>query len=131
MRHAVPAGRSRLAALVAVLALVAAVPVERQRGCTVCPVDCPMHAAGKAAPHVGCHRAMPHAAAPADDGACAMRAGCGHHDGAAPAAFHTDLAAVAALPAPAVAGTVAWHDDATPPAPTLQRLDRPPRSITV
>jgi len=85
--------RSPLAALVAVLAVLLAVPFERGRPSDVCPVDCPMHAARRVAGHVGCH----HAAAPtrrtAANDACALCAACGHHFSAALVAFHAELPA--------------------------------------
>jgi hypothetical protein len=88
-------------ALVAVLALLVAAPFERGRNCTVCPVDCPMHAVRKSTARVGCHHggSTSEAAHPAEHGACAMRATCGHHGGTLPAF-------VAVLPAPVVTTTL-------------------------
>ncbi len=80
-----------LATVVAIVALLMAVPMERGRVCNVCPVDCPMHGAHRAAGHVGCHHAAETAHTPASDGGCAMRASCGHHDSSTVIAFHAEL----------------------------------------
>jgi hypothetical protein len=77
--------------VVAIVALLLAVPMERGRVCNVCPVDCPMHGAHRAAGHVGCHHAAETAHAADPDGGCAMRAGCGHHDSSTLIAFHAEL----------------------------------------
>jgi hypothetical protein len=90
----VPRRRPKIAALTAVLALLLAGPFQRGRDCDVCPVDCPMHAAKPAAQRVGCHHGgadAPPRLAPADDGACAMRASCGHHTTAVPGVLHLAL----------------------------------------
>lgn len=93
IRPFVPKRRSRIAALVAVLALLLAAPFERRRDCNVCPVDCPMHAR-QGAQRVGCHHGgeTAPAARPTGDGACAMRASCGNHGGTLPA-FYGELPA--------------------------------------
>lgn len=85
--------RSRVAALVAIVALLLAAPFERGRSCDVCPVDCPMHAAAGKAKHLGCHQGarVPSPRVAGDDGACAMRAACGHHQRGLVAAFDGDL----------------------------------------
>jgi hypothetical protein len=85
--------RSRAATLVAIIAMLLAAPFERGRSCDVCPVDCPMHAAAGKARHLGCHQgARPTSASAAgDDGGCAMRASCGHHERALLATFAGDL----------------------------------------
>jgi hypothetical protein len=82
----VPRRRPRVTALVAVLALLLAAPFERGRDCTVCPVDCPMHAARARPARMGCHHGgAPSSSTPgAEHGGCAMRASCGHHGGALP-----------------------------------------------
>ena len=89
-----------MTALVAVVALLLAAPFERGRSCSVCPVDCPMHAARKASARLGCHHggASAETAHSSEHGACAMRASCGHRDGALPAF-------VAELPPPIVVTT--------------------------
>jgi len=86
-------GRSRIAALVAILALLLAAPFERGRACDICPVDCPMHAASGKAKRLGCHQGGGARTAPdADpDGGCAMRAGCGHHQRGVVAVFDGEL----------------------------------------
>jgi hypothetical protein len=98
----VPRYRPRITALVAVVALLLAAPFERRRDCSVCPVDCPMHAARKGPARMGCHHGgkPPHAAQPAEHGACAMRASCGHQGGALPAF-------AAELPLPAIVTSLA------------------------
>jgi hypothetical protein len=76
------------------LALLVAAPIQRGRDCDVCPVDCPMHAAKSAPKGVGCHHGgadAPPRLAPTDDGACAMRASCGHHGSATVVAFRLEL----------------------------------------
>ena len=97
-------GRSRLAAVVATIALFLAAPFERGRSCDVCPVDCPMHASGGKAKHLGCHQGsdVRPPAPPVDDGACAMRASCGHHKRAIVATFDGELSPVV-IAAPLVA----------------------------
>ena len=98
IRPVVPSRPSRAAAVLAVVALLLAAPFERGRGCDVCPVDCPMHRPASPAPrHVGCHQSPSTQAAAAheDDGACAMRASCGHHGRAELVVFHAVLAKAA------------------------------------
>lgn len=118
-----------MAALVAVFALLLAAPVERGRDCDVCPLDCPMHAARRTS-RVGCHRGeVASRPAPAtDEGACAMRASCGHHGGGIVAAFHADLQpamiAVAREPrplTPRAPAMVALADRPAPPEPPPER----------
>jgi len=130
----VPRNRlSRRTALLAVLALLLAAPFERGRGCDVCPVDCPMHAARRASERpVGCHHGgVTPAAAPADDGACAMRASCGHHGTAIVAVFQAELppalvvAAIEARPYAALPDRPVHAADG--PAPPR----RPPKSRVV
>ena len=116
----------------AILALLMAVPFERGRGCAVCPTDCPMHATRRA-PHMGCHQGggTPKAPAPADNGACAMRAACGHHGGGDVVAFHAELplalTGAPVLPRLALAGALAPPHTADGPQPP----DRPPESRVV
>jgi len=102
-----------------VLALLLAAPFERRRDCTVCPVDCPMHAARKAAARVGCHHGG--STHPAEHGACAMRASCGHHGGTLPA-FTAELSSPATVtivtdvrPVPMPDRPVVVADDPAPP----------------
>jgi hypothetical protein len=116
--------------VVAVLALLMAAPFERGRGCDVCPVDCPMHAARRGPERqVGCHHGTdaPKAAKPADDGACAMRASCGHHGAGVIPAFEVDL------PPALVVTLVTTPYHAVPDRPVRAAdgpapPDRPPRS---
>lgn len=107
-----------------------AFPYERMRACSVCPIDCPMHAAHRTAGAIGCHHGgtMP---APADDGACAMRSACGHRGGATEIVFQAVLAPVTTVHAVGVA-TRSWVGVPRPhqgeaPAP----LDHPPESVRV
>jgi hypothetical protein len=89
--------------LTAVLALLVSAPVQRGRDCDVCPVDCPMHAAKAPSQRVGCHHGgvdAPPRIAPADDGACAMRASCGHHATATIADLHLAPPPVARIAQP-------------------------------
>ena len=131
IRPFVPCRRSRIVALVAVIALLLAAPFERRRACDVCPVDCPMHA-GAHGRGVGCHHGKAGASArrPADDGACAMRASCGHHDYAA-VTFHAELP-----PSIMIAG-LAVRPLRRPPAFTAHVADgplppdRPPKPFVV
>ena len=113
----------------AILALLMAAPFQRGRDCDVCPVDCPMHAARRAAERpVGCHHGMAAKAAhPADDGACAMRASCGHHGAGITPAFEADLppalvVTLVATPYHEVPARPLRAADGPPPP------DRPPRS---
>lgn len=129
-----PGRYSRASAIVAVLALLVAVPLERSRGCDVCPADCPMHAAKRpdGGQHLGCHRGGSHP----DRGAehevdCAMRATCGHHATATPVAFQAVLApcvrvglALVAEPVLAALRTTPTRDAPEPPTD-------PPRSPSV
>ena len=114
------------------LALLLAVPFERGRGCAVCPTDCPMHAARRTA-RMGCHQGggTPKTTAPADDGACAMRAACGHHGGGDVVAFHAELPLALTgepvLPRLALGRAPAPPHTADGPPP----LDRPPEPRVV
>jgi hypothetical protein len=132
IRPIVPRHRPRVTALIAVLALLLAAPYERQRDCTVCPVDCPMHAARKAAARMGCHHggSTPQAAHPAEHGACAMRASCGHHGGTLPV-FTAELSPPATVTIVTDARPVALPDrpivTADDPAPP----HRPPEPSVV
>jgi hypothetical protein len=76
--------------VVAIVALLLAVPMERGRTCNICPVDCPMHGAHRAGGHVGCHHAAETARAAAPDAGCVMRAACGHHDSSTLTAFYAE-----------------------------------------
>jgi hypothetical protein len=134
IRPVVPRRRSRLAAVTAVLTLLLAAPIQRGRDCDVCPVDCPMHAAKSAPRGVGCHHGgadAPPRLAPADDGACAMRASCGHRGSATMTALQLELPAAVAL-GPIVACRaipVAWLDPHVAEAPAPR--DRPPKTDLV
>ena len=130
IRPLVPERRSRVAALVAMLALVVAIPFERARSCSVCPVDCPMHAARRPASMVGCHHGGA-TAAPVDDGACAMRSACGHLGGATEVVFHVVLAPETSIRAVEVTSRsfVAIPDPKPGGAPAP--LDPPPESVRV
>ncbi len=130
MRPLVPHRVRLVTTLVAIVAVLLAVPFERGRGCDVCPVECPMHAAGGRAKHPGCHHATATSRTP-DDGACAMRAGCGHHGQALAAVFHAE-------PCPVVTATPAVASEAVPVArripvvaDALQPRPRPPESSVV
>jgi hypothetical protein len=115
---------------VAVAALLLAAPFERRRVCDVCPVDCPMHSTERPARHLGCHHASGaagEAPRPVADGACAMRATCGHHGGAV-VVFHAELppavivATAAHIPLVArPASPVHVVDSAAPPVPPPER----------
>jgi hypothetical protein len=130
----VPRRRSRIAALTAALALLLAAPFQRGRDCDVCPVDCPMHAAKSAPKSVGCHHGgadAPARLAPADDGACAVRASCGHHDGGTVTVLQLELpAAVQAAPVlvrtPLPMASLDPHVAEPPAAP-----DHPPKTDLV
>jgi hypothetical protein len=119
-----------MAALVAILALVVAIPFERARSCGVCPVDCPMHAARRPAGKVGCHHGST-TTAPADDGACAMRSACGHQGGATEVVFHGTLVPETVVRAVVIAtrAFVAIPDPKPGGAPAP--LDHPPESVRV
>jgi len=115
------------------IALLLAAPFERGRNCDVCPVDCPMHAQGGRAKHLGCHQSgdAHTARAPMDDGACAMRASCGHRQHASPSAFAGELAPVVVAAPLVPRGRVfpiavprVGGDEPAPP-------DRPPESPVV
>lgn len=81
-----------------------------------------MHAARKAAARVGCHHGgSTQAAHPAEHGACAMRASCGHHGGTLPT-FTAELSPPAtvtivtdARPVPMPDHLVVVADDPAPP----------------
>jgi hypothetical protein len=76
--------------LVAIVALLLAVPMERGRACDICPVDCPMHGAHHVVGQVGCHHAAESAHDAAPGRRCAMRAGCAHASSTL-IAFHGEL----------------------------------------
>jgi hypothetical protein len=113
-----------MSALVAVLAILVAVPLERPDACDVCPTDCPMHArrddAASKARHLGCHRASEARSHASDAGGCTMRAGCGHHRTAT--TFHAVL-----TPRPSVHRVIVLQPIAlaTPP-PLLAVAPAPP-----
>lgn len=119
--------------MLAILALLMATPVARRRGCDVCPVDCPMHAARRGPERpVGCHHGTEAGATahPADDGACAMRASCGHHGSGVVPTFEADLP-------PALVVTLVRTPFRHVADPPLRAADgpapphRPPRSSAV
>jgi hypothetical protein len=120
--------------VLAIVALLLAAPFERGRDCSVCPADCPMHAARRGPERaVGCHHGTDEASAPRPgaDGACAMRASCGHHGEGVTSGVLAELppalivAPYAAAPHRAVpAAPLHVADGPAPP-------DRPPRSSVV
>jgi hypothetical protein len=126
--------RSPATALVAILALLLAAPFERGRGCSVCPVDCPMHAARRAG-HLGCHQSQEstsaRVAAHGDDGACAMRSSCGHHGGGEVVAFHADLPLDVGVTPIVAARDLVRHSTPRPGGDGPPPPDRPPRSSVV
>ena len=129
IRPVVPGRRSRLVALVATLAIVLAIPFERGRSCSVCPVDCPMHAARRPASKVGCHHGGGTPAAPADDGACAMRSACGHQGAATEVLFHAVLAPVTSIRAVVVASRSSVASPRPNQSDAPLPFERPPESV--
>jgi hypothetical protein len=87
----------RLLALVSVLCLLAGAAVQAPRGCSVCPIGCPMHSVRPTGP--GCHMGAASAHhAPEPASGCAVRSTCGHAERSV-----VGMPAVLASPAPMVA----------------------------
>src|SRR5262249_18709763 len=126
IRPIVSCWRRTATALVAVLALVVAGPLERPGVCHVCPPACPMHGQRARAPQRGCHHAATRSVHQADDATCALRATCGHHGAGAPATFHAlPRAAVATRPALVVRAHAA-PPASRPSRPALAPPSEPP-----